>query len=812
MSSTVPVSGEGGVPVDVARCLHKLEASRDYDGQIAHVEEIPPREACFARPGHPLPEPLEKALQGLGVEQLYSHQVHALEEARADRNVAVVTSTASGKTLCYTLPVLESLLADPDSTALFLYPTKALAQDQLRGLLRVAELSPGVAEVLRTGTYDGDTPAHGRRKLRDSGNLVLTNPDMLHSGILPYHLKWTRFLSGLRFVVVDEIHAYRGIFGSHVANVLRRLRRVCRHHGSDPRFLLGSATLANPGEFAGRLVGEPVSLVDQDGSPRGRKSFVVWNPPFLDTAKMDRRSSHVEAQHLFSSLVADRVQTICFSRARVTAELIHRYARESLQRRKPELVDSVRAYRGGYLPEERREIEKDLFSGKLLGVSSTNALELGIDIGTMEASIVVGFPSTVASLWQQSGRAGRGKEDALTVFVAYNDPVDQYLARNPDYLFGSSPESAVIDPENPHILAAHLECAAFELPLTDSDGEHFGPRTGELVRGLDVAGRTRRLDGRSYWANTDFPARNVGLRHMSSDTYTILEAPPPGQAGSAFRPVVREEGPASEDARVIGNVDAISALELLYPEAVYLHDGETFVVRELDLTGKTAFVERREVDYYTTPVIEQTVLLRNEREAGEWAGAMLGFGDVTVSWFTSFFKKVKFFSSDSIGYGNLDLPKQHMETTSSWITVGEDLRREVTGKGKKPVEGLVGVRNLLISVIGLFAMCDRADIGGVVDSRNLGQPTIFLYDRYPGGLGFVEHAFRDPARALRACLELVRECPCSGGCPSCVGLPVLRPAQHQDPEAGGAWPIPDREAALFILEGLVARAEASCPA
>jgi DEAD/DEAH box helicase domain-containing protein len=791
--------------MDAARFLDKLRVGAGREGQILHVEEIAARQARFAKLDPPLPPPLRTVLQGLEICDLYSHQTRCIEESRAGNNVTVVTSTASGKTLAYTLPVLEAVLADPKATALLLYPTKALAQDQLRGLLRMAELSAPLADCLRTGTYDGDTPQHTRRKLRDEGNVLLTNPDMLHSGILPYHTKWSRVLANLKFVIVDEMHAYRGIFGSNVANVLRRLRRACRHYGADPQFFLCSATIANPRELGERLIGAPVALIDEDGSPRGAKKFVLWNPPFVDTGRMDRRSSNVEAHVLLTELVKERVQSICFSRARVTAELIHRYTQEALTREKPELARRVRAYRGGYLPKERREIEKALFSGDLLAVSSTNALELGIDIGSLDASVMVGFPSTVASLWQQAGRAGRGREEALAIFIAYNDPIDQYLMRHPEYLFAQSPESAVIDPENPYILSAHLQCAAFELPLTDGDAELFGPLTSDLTHLLEDHGRMRRVDGKSYWANTDFPARQSSLRHASQDTYTIVEMAADAGAGSAYRPQTGPEfkPPVKGDAKVIGNVDAISALELLYPEAVYLHDGETFVVRHLDLEGKTAYVERREVDYYTTPVLEHFVLLRGTRETGEYAGAPIGFGDVTVTWFTSFFKKIQFFSSDSIGFGNLNLPPQEIETTSMWIGLTDELRARLKQRGKNPIEGLSGLRNLMISVIPLFAMCDRADIGGVIDSKNLGKSTVFLYDRFPGGLGFVEHAFRRPEETIRACWELVRECPCATGCPSCVGLPVLRPAQHQDPDVGRAWPIPDKEAARMILEALL---------
>jgi len=794
--------------VDVARWLERIRADRRYEDQVVHVEDVPARAARFAAPGRPLPEALREALTGLGIHDLWLHQARCLDRARAGRNVAVVTGTASGKTLAYTLPVLETLLERPDAVVLLLYPTKALAQDQLRGMLRLAGASARLSKVVRAGTYDGDTPAATRRKLRDEANVLLTNPDMLHSGILPYHAKWSRAFSRLAYVVIDEIHAYRGIFGSNVANVIRRLRRVARHHGADPVFLLGSATVANPREHAERLVGAEIDVVDEDGSPRGPKRFVLWNPPWADEARMGRRGANVEAHRLLVELVKDRIPTICFSKARVTAELIHRYAQEALAHEAPELAGKVRAYRGGYLPAERRAIEKALFSGELLGVSSTNALELGIDVGGLDASIVVGFPGTIASLHQQAGRSGRGREEAVTFFVAGNDPVDQYLARHPRWLFAQTPESAVIDPQNPYILSGHLQCAAFELPLDDEDARGFGETSPDLVRLLDEGGRTRRVDGRSYWANTDFPARAVSLRHVSQDTYTIVQVAKEDAAASAFRPRTGPDfaAPARGEARVLGTVDAVSALELLYPEAVYLHEGESYVVRRLDLEGKTAYVERREVDYYTTPVVEQHLLLHGTREAGAAGRAATGLGDASVTWFTSFFKKIRFLSVDSIGWGNLDLPKQTIDTVTFWLAPPDDVRAEVKRLGKNPTEGLAGVRNLLISVLPLWAMCDRSDVGGVVDSRNLGRPAVFLYDRYPGGLGFVEHAFRRPREVLAAALALVAECPCETGCPSCVGLPVVRPAQHQDPEVGGAWPIPDKEAARLLLSGVLAPA------
>ncbi len=763
--------------------LQKLQHDGNYRGQISHVETIAAREAEYGTLQEPLPDAIARSLAESGIERLYSHQVEAIDAIRRGRNVVVVTGTASGKTLCYNIPVIERLLEDPTAKALYLFPTKALAQDQFKGLVRLAQLEPSLAELVRTGTYDGDTTRHTRRKLRDEGNVILSNPDMLHAGILPYHAKWNRFLKDLKYVGVDEIHTYRGIFGSNVANVLRRLRRACEHYGAEPQFICSSATIANPKELAERLVGEPFEVVDRDGSPRGTKHFVLWNPPYLDSSKMERRSSNVEGHWLMAQLIAEGFQTIAFGRARVVAELIYRYAKDSLRRLKPEYAEKIRSYRGGYLPEERREIERQLFSGELMGVASTNALELGIDVGSLDAAVIVGFPGTIASVWQQAGRAGRASDESLAVLVGYNDPIDQYLMRNGDYFFRQTPENAVVDPENKYILAKHLRCAAFELPLTERDENLFGEMTEPIVNLLEELEDLKELDGRHYWSRAEFPARSVNLRTVSDDTYAIVDV--------------------ARDNSVIGVVDGVSALELVYPEAIYLHEGETYFVRELDLEQKIAYVEKKEVDYYTQPVLESAIRMGEASESKRWNGSDVFFGDATVTWVTSAFKKIKFYALDSIGWSNLDLPPFHLETKSLWVVPSKGVMDEIRSHGRNPVEGLVGVRNVAISVLPLFSMCDRRDIGGIVDSSNTGSPTMFLYDRFQGGLGFVETGYREVEELLRGCLDLVSACDCEDGCPSCVGLPVLRPPIQQDPDAAGGWPIPDKESARLLLTAMI---------
>ncbi len=754
-------------------------------GALVHWETLPARPARHGELGLPLPPVIADALGHRGIERLYTHQVQAIDALRGGLDTVIVTGTASGKSLCYHLPVLERLLAEPDATALYLFPTKALAQDQLKGLTRLAAGHADLTRALRAGVYDGDTQATTRRRLRDEGNVILSNPDMLHQGILPSHAKWARFFRALRFVVVDELHAYRGIFGSHVANVLRRLERVARHHGAEFRYVLCSATIRNPGELAGRLTGRDVTVVDDDGSPRGAKHFVFWNPPFRDETRVERRSSNGEGCALFAGLLERGAQTLAFTKSRVAAELVYRYARERLERAKPGLERAIRPYRGGYLPEDRREIERQLFSGELRGVVSTNALELGVDIGGLDAVVMVGSPPTLASAWQQAGRAGRQGGTSLAVLVAYNEMVDQYLMKRPEWFFGRSPEAACVDPHNPYILAQQLACAAYELPLEPADEEAFGAQMAPILEALEESGETRTIDRRSYWAKTEFPSAKVNLRSIGDDTYTILNA---------------------KDANaVIGTVDAISAMELLYPEAIYLHEGETHYVRELDLEQKVAFVEPREVDYYTQPVLDTQVRIRGELQRRDWRGESLRFGELTYAWQTIAMKKIRFHSLDAIGYHPLALPRLTLETAGLWFAPSEAAWREVAGRGLQPVNGLSGVRNLFVTLLSMITMCDPSDLQGTIDSSNLGRPALFLFDRYPGGLGFAEQGWARTDELAAAALEHLEACECDDGCPSCVGLAILHPAQQQDPDLGHARAIPNKEAARVLLRHWVSR-------
>jgi len=805
-----------------AAFLESVRYTRRYQDRIAHLHVIPSREAAYGELTKPLPTELAPALSKMGIDRLYTHQCEAIEAVRRGENIVIVTGTASGKTLCYNLPILETLLDEPHAKAIYMFPTKALAQDQLRVLRRYAELNSNLSPIIRAGTYDGDTPQSTRRKLRDEASIILTNPDMLHQGILPYHTKWSKFLPYLRYVVVDEIHTYRGIFGSNVANVMRRLHRICSLYGSKPQFICSSATIANPKELAEKLTGVTMTLIDDDGSPRGRKCFVFWNPPVIDVGGMERRSSNVEAQELMVSLVRNRVRTITFGKARIVAELMYRYVRDALKRAEPALANRVRAYRGGYLPEERREIERQLFAGELLGITSTNALELGIDIGGLDAAIIVGFPGTIASTWQQAGRAGRSLADSLVVFVGYNDPIDQYLMRHPNYFFGQSPESAVIDPENPYILANHMRCAAFELPLRAQDASWFGDKMRPIAEILEECGCLKQIDKTWYYSTPGFPAREIDLRTVSNDTFVILDVTTCNEKNGLVEETYLKPSFAQlpQRGQVIGQVDSISAPELVYPGAVYMHDGETYFVEKLDLQNKVAYVRRADVDYYTNPILDASIRVCHDTSATEdgmeiisrkFSGTSasmapsLFYGPAVVTWATVGYKKVKFYSLDSIGYGIVNIPPQRLETMAFWLIPPQDLIAAVRSVGRNPIEGLMGIRNLAVHALPFFAMCDKQNIGGIVDSSNIGTPTVFIYDRYSGGLGFAQKAYEMAETFLDSCLQMVVECKCEDGCPSCVGIPTLRPPIHTDPDVFGSFPISDKEATLMMLHAMLGR-------
>jgi DEAD/DEAH box helicase domain-containing protein len=773
--------------MDVNDFLQLVQRRNDYRDQIAHVRKISSRSAKYEILDPPLGKSLTHCLALDGVENLYSHQVQAIQLARNGDNVLVVTGTASGKSLCYNLPVFESLIGSQNARAMYIYPTKALAQDQLAAINRWISYDQDISKTIKAAVYDGDTPSSARTKIRQSAKIILTNPDMLHQGILPYHTKWADFFRNLKFIIIDELHTYRGIFGSQFANVLRRFQRLLHFHGGSPQFICASATIGNPLQLAESLLNRKVSFVNQDGSPRGEKYFVLWNPSFVDASGIIRRSATIEAKRLFTELVRYGAQTITFTKARVAAELIYKYARKEFENLgELELIEKIRAYRGGYLPADRREIEKLLFTGKLRGVCTTNALELGIDVGSLDAAIIVGFPGTISSVWQQAGRAGRRSGESVAFLIGYNDPIDQYLMHNPDYFFSRNVEHAIIDPDNPRILAGHLACAAFELPLSAEDKNYFGSKFSEIMETITEGNDSfHQIADRYHWASSEFPASGVNLRTIGDSTYSIIDD-------------------SKSENNTIGSIDSISAPEQLYPSAVYIHEGQTYLVKELDSDRKIARVIAKDVDYYTQPILAATARITNKDDEMQSLpfGGKIGYGPLMVVWKTVGFKKIKFYTMENIGQEALDLPELSLPTRGFWFVPDESLIQSLSAAGYIPTQALVGLRNLMIWSLPLLSMCDPNDIAGQVNITHFASPAIIMYDRYLDGLGFARRGYENFNDLISLSHDILSKCSCEDGCPSCVGLPMLRPPIHHDPQFTTPPEIPDKNATAFLFEAL----------
>lgn len=729
--------------MNLEQVLDSLKTSERIMQNVTHWEVIPQKPGEYEDfPGY-LDENLVSVLNKKGIHRLYSHQRRALDEAAAGNNVVVVTPTASGKTLCYNLPVLNELVRDKNARAIYLFPTKALSQDQVSELMGIVD---AMGEDIKTFTYDGDTPTSARAAIRKDGHIVVTNPDMLHTGILPHHTKWMKLFSNLKFVVIDEVHTYRGVFGSHTANVLRRLARICRFYGSDPIFICSSATIANPKELAEKLTGESMVLIDKNGAPSGGKNLIFYNPPVVNRQLGIRRSSILEAKNLASTFLKNRIQTIIFARSRLAVEILLTYIKEEMKKI-PKGAESVRGYRGGYLPKERREIEKGLRQGEILGVVSTNALELGIDIGNLDVSIITGYPGSISSTWQQAGRAGRRVTSSASILVGSSSPLDQFIVNHPDYFFESSPENGLINPDNLYILVSHIKCAAFELPF--EDGETFGgQRIDEILAFLEGERILRHVGGRWHWMAESFPADDISLRSASPENFVVVDI--------------------TEGSRVIGEVDRSSAPMMIHEEAIYIHGGQQYQVEKLDYEEKKAYVRKVDVDYYTDAnlAVEIKVLEEFKQESG--GNFQKHMGEVMVTSLATMFKKIKLFTHENVGSGPIHLPPEEMHTTAFWISIPEDME----GLSKEELQsGLLGLCNVMANIAPLYLMCDPRDIRGVVQARSpfTLKPTIYLYDNYPGGVGFSEKLYDMDRMLLKAARQVIMECSCEDGCPSCVG-------------------------------------------
>jgi DEAD/DEAH box helicase domain-containing protein len=780
------------------------------DLHVTAVRRLPAVAAQYAPFPEALDPRLKRALATRGITQLYTHQAHAIDHALAGRHAVVITPTASGKTLCYNAPILNAILQDPSSRALYLFPTKALAQDQLAELQGLCETlaAADAGDQIGVFTYDGDTPQDARRTIRSRAHLVLSNPDMVHSGILPHHPRWAKLFENLRYVVIDELHAYRGVFGSHLCNVLRRLRRICRHYGSNPTFICSSATIANPRELAERLTEQPFELVEQNGAPRGEKFFVFVNPPVVNQQLGIRRSYLSETRRIASEFLKRNLQIIVFAQSRLSTEILTTYLKDDFEG-VPGAPERIRGYRGGYLPQRRREIEKGLRDGAVRAVVSTNALELGIDIGALDVSVMAGYPGTIASTWQRAGRAGRRASRSAAVMVASSAPLDQFIVRNPAFFFDASPERALIDPDNLHILVDHIKCAAFELPF--SADETFGrPDLQEILgilaeQGLvhreaeslrsrpsdseaaeaSGGGAPRELEkvdtGQWTWTNESYPADAVSLRSVSSDNFVIVDT--------------------TREPRVIGETDFTSGPATLHEKAIYIVEGKLYQVERLDFDGRKAFVREIECDYYTTAITYSRVTIldtfesacghasgrESEARSGREASASGGgapretnddgsceaaHGEVHVVSRVVGFKKIKFYTNENVGSGELDLPEQQMHTTSYWLTLPASLMGRLPFAADDRRDGVVGLAFAMKQVAQLLLMSDGHDIGISIDTPGANGSTesrIFVYDNYPGGIGFSEPLHRMHDELIAGTQRLIAQCECERGCPACVG-------------------------------------------
>jgi DEAD/DEAH box helicase domain-containing protein len=764
---------------------------RDADPIVTAAHRLPAVTASFAAFPEVTDERLRGALAARGIDQLYTHQAQAFEHVLAGRNIVTITPTASGKTLCYNAPVLNAILKDPSARALYLFPTKALAQDQLAELHALTEaVTHGTDARIGVFTYDGDTPGDARRAVRGKAHVVLSNPDMLHSGILPHHPRWAKLFENLRFVVIDELHAYRGVFGSHLANILRRLRRVCRHYGSDPVFICSSATIANPRELAEGLTGTSFELIEKSGAPRGEKFFLFVNPPVVNAELGIRRSYLAEARRVSLEFLKHNLQLIVFAQSRLAVEILTTYLKDAFHG-PPGAADVIRGYRGGYLPNRRREIERGLREAQVRAVVSTNALELGIDIGALDVSVMAGYPGTIAATWQRAGRAGRRTTRSAAVLVASSAPLDQFVVRNPSYFFDGTPEHALINPDNLHILVDHVKCAAFELPF--SEDEPFGGVDVQQVLGvLSEEGFVHYADGQWNWTNESYPADAVSLRSVSSDNFVVVDT--------------------TNGERVIGETDFTSGPSTLHEKAIYIVEGALYQVDRFDFDGRKAFVQAVDCDYYTNAITYTKVTILETFESEALEVAARHHGEVHVVSRVVGFKKIKFYTNENVGSGELDLPEQQMHTSSYWLTIPAVVMQALPFGTDDKRDGVVGLAFAMRNIAQLLLMCDGHDIGISVDGGSIerqirtggagstpteiaAEPHIFVYDNYPGGIGFSRPLYEMHLPLLQRSRELIDGCPCASGCPSCVG-----PEGNTGPHA--------KRVASTILQQLLERAPA----
>ncbi len=734
--------------MNVDQLIGRLKGDPAFMENVTAWTTLPASEGRYADFPVSLDERIRKVLHARGIHRLYTHQAESFAAAEQGKDFVVVTPTASGKTMCYNLPVLSAILRNPDARAMYLFPTKALSADQASELYELVE---AMNVDVKAYTYDGDTQGAARKAIRQAGHIVVTNPDMLHANILPNHTKWVKLFENLQYIVIDEIHTYRGVFGSNLANVLRRLIRLCDFYGSHPRFILCSATIANPDELAHILTGRDVLKIDNNGAPMGERHFVFYNPPVINRQLGIRRGVVGETRNIAGLLLSNAIPTIVFARSRIQVEVLTRYFKE--QARDPYgFSGRVRGYRGGYLPSERREIERGLRAGEIDMVVSTNALELGIDIGSLTACVLCGYPGTVASTWQQAGRAGRRKDTALTVFIASSAAIDQYIVNHPEYFLAQSPEHALLAPNNLYVLLSHMKCAAYELPFTD--GEAFGnvKDTEQFLEYLTESGILRHVGGKYHWSAEDFPASELSLRSATTENFVIVDISNPAHH------------------RVIGEMDRFTVPMLLHENAIYMHEARQYQVEKLDFDACKAFIRAVDVDYYTDADLNVNLGVLDElKQKSLKNGVDVTLGELKITAIVKLFKKMKLDTHENLGFGPVMLPETNMHTVGMWWTVPERLSGQY---GNDDLQGaLMGVANLLCIVAPLYLMCAPRDIKVIyqVKAPETDRPTLFLYDQYPGGVGLAEKAYEMQELLLEHALKVLDGCGCENGCPSCVG-------------------------------------------
>ena len=737
--------------MNVDQLIDRLKADSSFMECVTEWRTLPATQGRYLPLPQTMDERLKQVLHARGIHRLYTHQAECYDLAQQKKDFVVVTPTASGKTLCYNLPVVSAILQNEDARALYLFPTKALSADQVSGLYEMIE---ALGVNIKAYTYDGDTQGAARKAIRQAGHIVVTNPDMLHANILPHHTKWVKLFENLRYIVIDEIHTYRGVFGSHLANVLRRLLRLCSFYGSHPQFILCSATIANPVELAQQLTGRDITAVTNNGAPTGERHFVFYNPPVVNRQLGIRRGVVNEVKRIGEQFLKNGIPTIVFARSRLQVEVITRHFKECV-RNAYGFTDRVRGYRGGYLPSERRDIERGLRDGQVDMVVSTNALELGIDIGSLTACILCGYPGTIASTWQQAGRAGRRKDTALTILVASSAPLDQYIIQNPDYFFNASPENALVQPNNLYILLSHIKCSAYELPFEEN--ECFGnvSDTSDFLEYLSENNILRHLDGKYYWMEEELPSGEISLRSAKTENFVIIDITNPAHH------------------RVIGEMDRYTVPMLLHENAIYMHDARMYQVKQLDMDSCKAYIKAVDTDYYTDADLNVSLHILDDMEEKTLpCGAGLTLGELRVSTIVKMFKKFKLDTHETVGFGEVRLPQTDLHTVGMWWTIPDSISLRYTNDALQGA--LLGVANLLSIVAPLYLMCAPRDINVVyqVKAPITDRPTIFLYDAYPGGIGLSEKAYQMQELLLEHALQIAQSCGCECGCPSCVG-PVI---------------------------------------